>query len=246
MHNNVLEINQVHKSLGGPDILRGMDLNIQKGEWVALIGPNGCGKTTLFRCITGIYTLDRGTIKIGQNDINTDPYAAKSQLGFACEINALPDELTGNQLHALILKARKIETSGDNCQALWGILEISRYADNMISQYSSGMKQKLSLALALINDPTVLLLDETLNYLDPVSAYDVKNFLTDCVAQNQFSILMATHNMDTAMHLCHRTLMMESGQIQSIWAPEAGKSGRYYVNDMERGIVEKLRGEALL
>lgn len=243
MFSNVLEINQVYKSLGGPDILRGMDLTIQKGEWVALIGPNGCGKTTLFRCITGIYALDHGTIKIGKNDIDAEPYAAKSQVGFACEINALPDELTGNQVRALLLKARKLEAPGDNFLALWDILGISHYADKVISQYSSGMKQKLSLTLALINHPTLLLLDETLNYLDPVAAYDVKNFLTDCVAQDQFSILMATHNMAAALQLCHRTLMMESGHIQSTWTPKTSRSGHSYVNAVEREIVEKLRGK---
>lgn len=241
MCSKTLEINQVYKSLGGPNILRGIDLRIQKGEWVALIGPNGCGKTTLFRCITGIYRIDSGTIRIGGYDIDTKACAAKNLLGFACEIHALPTELTGNQLLTLLLKAHKLEAPDYNCKILWDILGISHYADTLISQYSSGMKQKLSLALALIKHPVILLLDETLNFLDPVSAYDVKHFLSDCVAQGQFSIFMATHNMDTAMQLCDSTIMMGEGHIQGTWANEAGKAVHNNVNALEREIVEKLR-----
>ena len=197
--------------------LEDVSFTVAQGEFFGILGPNGAGKTTLFKLIAGLVTADRGVASINGFDVAREPRRARASMSvvFAND-RALNTRLTGRQnlrLHAALQQlAPAIEE-----QRISDVLEmvsLSEAADRMYGTYSSGMKQRLSLARALMAEPEVLLLDEPTRSLDPISARGIRRFLREeLCGRLKRTVLLATHDTEEALELCDRVAVLSRGRV---------------------------------
>lgn len=197
--------------------LRGVSLEVAAGEFYGLLGPNGAGKTTLFKTLATLVLPDSGSVTIAGHDALADPAAVRRVL-----TPVLADERSLNwrltALENLLLFAALYRLpSPERRPAATRLLEVvglAAAADRMVGTYSSGMKQRLLIARALLSRPAVLLLDEPTRSLDPVSARDFRAFLREEIAGRQgCTVLLATHDADEALDLCDRLGVLHHGRM---------------------------------
>lgn len=211
MRAHVLDIRDLHLSLGGRPVLQGIDLRIDSGEFVALAGPNGSGKSSLLRCIAGLLLAHRGTIEICSHPIATHTAAARAKFGMAVDPAALPGLLTGRECLQLFARTRGLGVVPAATLALAEALRYSVYLDRPVEEYSLGTRQKLAVLLGLIGEPPLLLLDEPLNGLDPPSAWALKRHLAELAARGT-AIVLATHAIELAERHVHRAVLLVEGR----------------------------------
>ena len=212
-----LAVSGLCKSLGSASVLKNVDLSIFPGEILGLIGPNGAGKTTFIRIITGILQPDAGSITICGHDLDTDSIAARAEVGFAPEPESLPDQLTGAQLLELVASAKSVR--GFDVSDLEEMSEQFDMTDKLndeIGTYSRGMRQKTSILLALVGRPKLVVLDESLAGLDPVSAYALKNYLRRTADDEEIAILLSSHILETIEKYCSRIVILVDGCVRRV------------------------------
>lgn len=197
--------------------------NIEEGELFGLLGPNGAGKTTLVRCLATLLIQDEGTIKIMGKDIYSNSLYCRRQIGLVTSgERTLYWKLSGRDnlkffaaLYGLDGKERDMRID-----YLMELLDLKDVQNERIEKYSSGMKQKISLARALLHDPKVLLLDEPTLGLDPQFSRFLRNFIKNSLNKVQKkTILLTTHYMDEADELCERIAFINRGKIVDIKTP---------------------------
>ena len=227
-------------------ILHGIDFSLARGAVLGLVGPNGSGKSTLIRCMVGTLAPQRGNVQIVGVDIQIQPQAARSQLGFAPDPNLLPTDLTTRQVLRLSAIARSNSNQAQVPDATYVQAErlaLNRYLDSYISTLSLGTKQKVSVLIGLMQAPPLLVLDEVFNGLDPKSAYVLKQILRELAAEGS-AIVLATHGLELAADLLTEMLLLSEGRIGAHWHADAfsplragGAAG------LERAIVAALNTE---
>lgn len=218
MSMTLLEVRQLHAKYGKRDVLRGVNLQICAGEWFCLIGPNGVGKSTLVRCIAGAVTPTKGELQIAGYSVIRDPVEAKRRLGFACAPEQLPGLLTGMQCLEAFAHAKGLRQIDADVLDLAGKLRFDRYCDHFVDTYSLGTRQKLCVLLALLGEPSVIVLDEAFNGLDPASAWVVKRDLQRRLAAGRGCVLLATHSLDIVEHYADNAALLIDGRIDREWA----------------------------
>ena len=190
----ILDARDISVSYGRQAVLHGANLTAQQGEIVALLGPNGAGKTTLIKAVLGL-VASHGSIKTTKN------------IGILLDDGGLLPGLTGRQhLHAVALFHGK--TGADEALQL---VDMAYAADQKISTYSLGMKRRIALATALIAQPTLLLLDEPANGLDPEGIRWLNHFLRDYAAQGN-AVILCTHHLAEAEAISTATTMIRAGR----------------------------------
>jgi len=228
---NAIEIKNVTKHYKKGNFLRrqkttavdGVSFAIEEGELFGLLGPNGAGKTTLVRCISTLLIPDQGEITIFGKNIFRHPLVVRRQLGLLTSgERTLYWKLSGrdnlNYFAALYGMERKVKER--RIGFLFELLGLNDFADERVERYSSGMRQKLSLALALLHDPKVLLFDEPTLGLDPQFARFIRGFIREELNRKQGkTILLTTHYMDEADELCDRIAFITAGRIVQINTP---------------------------
>lgn len=212
-----LELKQLRFAYGKEEVLKNIDLTLMAGEFVALIGPNGSGKTTLLQCLGGILSPSSGSVEISGFNLSTDTLKAKQSLGFAVDPGRLPPLLTGRECLQLFAEARALTGIPEETYALAAQLAFMPVLDRRVSHYSLGMRQKLGILLGLLGDPALLVLDEPLNGLDPVSAYALKRHLQMLTRERQKTVLLATHSLDVAERFIARAVLLMDGQLIRSW-----------------------------
>jgi ABC-2 type transport system ATP-binding protein len=213
----VLQIRGLRASYGKRQVLSGVDLSVARGEWFSLLGPNGSGKTTLLRCVSGQLNPAAGTVHIGGESIVTAPQRAKRLLGYAHAPDRLPGLLTGRQCLEVYAAARDLTAVGDDVLDLAERFQLRRHLDQFVDTYSLGTRQKLSALLALIGDPSLVVLDEAFNGLDPASALVLKRDLQDRVAAGRCAVLLATHALDVVLHYASAAALLLDGKLARGW-----------------------------
>lgn len=191
-----------------------ISFDIADGQIFALLGPNGAGKTTTLRMIATLLQPTEGQITVNGHDTVTDSLAVRRSIGFLTNELKLDDHFTPNyiirffgQLHgmaAATIDSRKKE--------LFDTFGISDYADKKISQLSTGMKQKLSIAVSLIHDPEIVIFDEPTNGLDVITAKTVTDYLLTLKQQGKL-VIISTHIMNVAERLADQIVIIIDGQI---------------------------------
>ena len=205
--------------------LDGVGLEVRRGELFGLLGPNGAGKTTLFKILSTLVTPDAGDVIIDGCHVVRDAARVRRLVAPAIpEERSLSWRLTARQnldvfaaLHGLSGAAAR--------HAVDEVLAASDLADTgtkMVGQFSSGMRQRLLIARALLGRPSILLLDEPTRSLDPISARRFRTFLRDeIVRQRGCTVLLATHRAEEALELCDRVAVLDRGRVSAIGAPAA-------------------------
>lgn len=204
----ILQVQNIHKSYGKHHVLKDVTFSMNKPEIVALVGPNGSGKSTLLSIITNLLSADKGEVTV-LNRTNKDPEIFK-EISFMQDNSVLYDYLTGYDHLQFIadlqgLTKRQILDNADR-------IGITSYLHKTVGSYSLGMKQHLLLAMATLNNPKLLILDEPLNGLDPTSAIKVRNLLIELNNEGT-TILLSSHNLGEIDRITSQVLFLKNGVL---------------------------------
>ena len=239
---DVLVVENLAHAYGEQPVLRGVDLRLAPGDFLALIGPNGSGKTTLLRSLTGILAPQQGRLIIDGIDLRANPVGAKARLGLAIEPELLPGALSGRQCLLLFANVRGIAHIPEESLELAITLNFMPWIDRLVEEYSLGTRQKLGILLGLIGAPPLIVLDEPMNGLDPVSAWAIKQHLVRLTRERGCAVLLATHALEVAERFITRAQLLLEGRCARHWDEQQLMAIR---NDpqrsLEQAMVETLR-----
>jgi ABC-2 type transport system ATP-binding protein len=196
------------------EAVRGVNLEVERGEVFGFLGPNGAGKSTTVRMLTTLMTVTAGSAHVAGIDIAADPHAARRKIGVALQEAGLDERQTGREL--LILQARLFGMSRSDsearCNELLELVELEDSADRRVKGYSGGMKRRLDLASALVHRPEVLFLDEPTTGLDPASRLTVWDEVRRINALGT-TVFLTTQYLEEADQLCERLAIIDHGLI---------------------------------
>jgi ABC-2 type transport system ATP-binding protein len=187
----LIEAIGLQKSFGDTIAVKGIDLQVRPGEIFGFLGPNGAGKTTTIKMLIGLLRPSAGVARIGGHDIQREPIAAKSLIGYVPDQPYLPEKLTAREFLEFIAGLYQLDRAGG---------------------YSHGMRQKTALAGALLHNPQAFFLDEPTVGLDPRSARLIKDILRE-VAGRGTSVFLTTHILEIAERMCDRVAIISGGRL---------------------------------
>ena len=212
-----LVVEHLYASYDRHAVLLDVNLAVGNGEWVALLGPNASGKSTLLHCVVGMMAPKSGNIVICGHSLREDPRGAKSRLGYACAPERLPKLLTGRQCLEIYAAAKGLASIGADVLELAAQFQYMTLLDRFVESYSLGTRQKLAVLLALLGEPELVVLDEAFNGLDPASSLALKHYLHERVGQGKCSVLLATHALDIVERYADRAALLLDGRIAHEW-----------------------------
>ena len=209
-----LEIQDIHKWFGSHHVLDGFSLRVEQGEVVGLLGPNGCGKSTVLKIVCKLLSLDAGQVLLMGKPLNELSYRARGLVGLCSQDAALyPDLLPAENLHFF---ARLYGLSDQDRQhrvaELMEIFELEKFANTPVGQLSGGWQQRLHLAVSLVHRPKLLVLDEPTAAVDIEARMDLWR-LIEGLRDSGTTILLTSHHLAEAERLCSRVALMRSGKV---------------------------------
>lgn len=211
----MLKINDISKVIDDKKVIKSLSLHIKLGEIIALLGPNGAGKTTTIKLIMGMLISDSGTITAENFTVNEHKKQYIKKIGYVPDEPFFYEELKGAEFLRFTADLWNPNIFRENEKGIIGnirSLEMAEFIDKPIYTYSLGMKRKLSLLIALIHQPKLLIMDEPLNGLDPMTVYTIKEYLTDYVKRGN-AVLFSTHMMDVAESFCTEIAIIKEGEL---------------------------------
>ena len=218
--NNNLQIDCLSKIYNGIEAVKSISFTIKRNEIIGLLGPNGCGKTTTIGMILGLLKPSSGKVLIDNQDIEKNRVDILKKINFISPYIELPKKLTVKQNLFVYGKLYNVENLDNKIEYLTEKLRLNEILNCITGELSSGQKNRVSLAKAIINDPILLLLDEPTASLDPETGDFVREFLEDFQKERKNSILLASHNMSEVERLCTSVMMMKNGSIIDSGKPE--------------------------
>ena len=212
----------LRKTYGGKEVVCGVDLTLQPGECFGLLGPNGAGKTTTLRLCLGLTGPDGGSIRVLGHEVPREGREARARIGVVPQFDNLDPDFTIRENLRVFGRYFDIPdaTLRERIPALLEFAGLSSRADTRIQTLSGGMKRRLTLARALINDPELLFLDEPTTGLDPQARHVIWERLRNLLKQGK-TLLLTTHFMEEAERLCSRIAIMDHGKIITGGDPHA-------------------------
>lgn len=230
----IITVRRLAKSYGATQVVRGLDLTIERGECFGLLGPNGAGKTTTLKLLLGLIAPDDGEIRIFDLPMPAEARDARQNIGVVPQMDNLDPDFTVTE--NLLIYGRYFGLSdvliNSRIPALLEFAALTGKAESKITTLSGGMKRRLTLARALINDPELILLDEPTTGLDPQARHVIWQGLRRLIHQGK-TILLTTHFMEEAERLCDRLVIMDHGQTIA-----AGNPRDLIAAEIEPGVVE--------
>ena len=239
---NSIEVINLSKSYKSKQAVKNISFKINENEIVGLLGPNGCGKTTTIGMMLGLLKPTNGQVLINGMDIEKNKISLLHKMNFISPYIELPKKLTVRQNLVVYGKLYNVRNLNEQIDYLSNKLRLNKLLNNITGELSSGQKNRVSLAKALINNPAVLLLDEPTASLDPETGDFVRTFLENYKKENKISVLLASHNMDEVKRLCNSVLMMKGGIIVDRGSPDhlIKKHGR---KNLEEVFLELVRNQ---
>ena len=210
---NSIEVINLSKNYKTKEAVRNISFKINENEIIGLLGPNGCGKTTTIGMILGLLKPSSGKILINGMDIEKNKISILHKINFISPYIELPKKLNVKQNLIIYGKLYSVNNLLERIEYLSNKLRLNNFLNDITGELSSGQKNRVSLAKSLINDPTVLLLDEPTASLDPETGDFIRTFLEQYKKEKKISILLASHNMSEVKRLCNSVLMMKNGNI---------------------------------
>ena len=217
---NLVEVKNIKKKYGSKEAVKGISFNIKKNEILGLLGPNGSGKTTTIGMMLGLLKPSNGEILIDGKKIEENRIETLQKINFISPYIELPKKLTVKQNLIVYCKLYNVLNIKNRIEYLVEKLRLKDLLNRVTGELSSGQKNRVSLAKALINNPTVLFLDEPTASLDPEIGDFIRSFLENYKKEKKISILLASHNMNEVTRLCKKVLMMKDGIIIDNGYPE--------------------------
>lgn len=211
---NILEVSNVKKRLGKREIIKGISFNVKEGEIFGFLGPNGAGKTTTIRMLVGLIAPNDGSIKIMGHDLKKDREKALACLGAVVENPELYGYLSGRENLMQIARIRKVPKQ--RVKEIISLIGLEGRIDDKFKKYSLGMKQRLGLGAALLDNPKLLILDEPTNGLDPSGILDFRNIVKKAAKEYGMSVFVSSHILSEIQQLCDTVAFINEGKIQSI------------------------------
>lgn len=204
------------KEFDGKVVVQGIDLEVPRGSFYAIVGPNGAGKTTALSMATGLLTPTSGTAEILGTDVWAHPNEAKSKVGVLADGLPTFDRLTGRELLTYVGLIRGMEAGvvKERTDSLLNTLGLADAEGKLVTDYSAGMTKKILLACALIHAPRLLVLDEPLEAVDPVSAQGIRHFLTQYVNAGG-TVVISSHVMELVEGLCTHVAIIADGVVRA-------------------------------
>ena len=213
----MIKVNGLTKYYGNKPAAKDITFEVNKGEVFGLLGTNGAGKSTTIKMLCGLLKPTRGSIMIGNVDLNRMPLKAKSMMGYLPENPLIYDKLTGAETLELIGRLRKLSNDMIEQRVKYyaQTLDLGEQIYHEVGTYSKGMRQKLAIAMTLIHDPEMLLLDEPASGLDPRYTKLLKDWIKNLSANGR-TILLSTHIIEMAETLCDRIGIIDNGKLMAI------------------------------
>ena len=239
---NSIEVINLSKNYSSKEAVRNINFKITENEIVGLLGPNGCGKTTTIGMILGLLKPSSGKILINGIDLEKNKISLLHKMNFISPYVELPKKLKVKQNLIIYGKLYNVKNLNDHISYLAETLRLTELLNKVTGELSSGQKNRVSLAKALINNPSVLLLDEPTASLDPETGDFIRTFLENYKKENKISVLLASHNMEEVNRLCSSVMMMKNGIIIDSGTPEnlITKHGR---KNLEEVFLELVRNK---
>jgi ABC-2 type transport system ATP-binding protein len=217
----MISLRDAKKRYGKFAAVKGIDLDVYRGEIFGFLGPNGAGKTTTIRMVAGVLQPSEGRVIVGGDDLEKSPEAAKSRIGYIPDRPYLYEKLSGGEFLRFVagLWGKEGDEVDARADRLLELFHLSQWKDELIESYSHGMRQKILISSALIHQPELIVVDEPLVGLDPRSARLLKDLFKTFV-RNGGTVFLTTHTLEVAEALCDRIAIIDKGEILALGTME--------------------------
>ena len=213
MVENTLQITNLSKKIGNKKIIKNVSIEVKKGEIFGLLGPNGAGKTTIIRMIVGLIKRDNGSVIINGHDLDQSFELALNEVGAIVETPVFYDYMSGmKNLMNYARMSLKDNISIERVNKVVKLVQLENSIHEKVKKYSLGMRQRLGVAQALLHNPSLLILDEPTNGLDPKGIKDFREYLRK-LADKGMSVLISSHLLSEMQLMCDRFSIIENGKL---------------------------------
>ena len=213
MNENIIEVKKLNKIYDKTIAVKDLSFVINKGKIIGLLGPNGCGKTTTIAMILGLVKPTSGEVLIKGKNIEKERINLLEKMNFISPYVELPKKLTVEENLKVYAGLYGVKNVNEKISELINELRLNKFLKKKTGELSSGQKNRISLAKALINDPEILMMDEPTASLDPDTGDFVRSFIEHYSSKTNVTILLASHNMNEVERLCDSVMMMKDGII---------------------------------
>ena len=214
----MLKIKNLHASVDGKDILKGIDLEIKAGEVHAIMGPNGAGKSTTMNIMTGYLGATEGEVLINGHNILEEPEAAKKCIGYLPEMPPLYTDMKVNEYLRFVAELKKIPKTErqEQIEKVMLMVKIMDVQDRLIKNLSKGYKQRVGLAQAILGFPEIIILDEPTSGIDPAGVQEFIELIHWLSKEEGLTVLFSSHHLDQAQKVCDRVGLFSNGKILAL------------------------------
>ncbi|MBN1686336.1 MAG: ABC transporter ATP-binding protein [Spirochaetales bacterium] len=207
-----IHLENIKKALGRREILKGISFDVESGDIFGYLGPNGAGKTTTIRILLGLLRADSGKLEIFGQNIGLD--SIRMRIGFALDPDGLYDMMTAVENLQYFADIYRVADGGARIDSLLELVGLSDRGDDMVNTYSKGMRQRLSLARAMVHNPDVLILDEPTAGVDPMGQIEIRKILLNIARNEKKTVFLSSHNLDEVQRICNRVALIDRGEIR--------------------------------
>jgi len=210
--NTAIHIENVSKKLGRRQVLKNVTFDVNSGDIFGYLGPNGAGKTTTIRILLGLLEADLGELNILGQNIRLA--STRMRVGFALDPDGLYNTMTATDNLQYYAEIYAVPDPAARIRRVLEMVGLSDRADDRTGTYSKGMRQRLSLARAMVHNPEVLILDEPTAGVDPTGQIDIRKILLDIARVEKKTVLLSSHNLDEVQRICNRIALIDRGEIK--------------------------------
>ena len=207
-----IHIDNIRKKIGAREILKGVTFDVQTGDIFGYLGPNGAGKTTTIRIMLGLLQTDSGELNVLGQDIRLAD--TRMKIGFALDPDGLYNTMTAVENLKYYADIYNVSGSKVRIDKVLGLVGLADRSGDRVGTYSKGMRQRLSLARAMVHNPEVLILDEPTAGVDPTGQIEIREILLDIARVEKKTVLLSSHNLDEVQRICNRIALIDRGEIK--------------------------------